>query len=67
MGAVTSARASTRRVRGKICLGSDYPFPLGEQVPGQLIHEMKLSETVQQQLLYKNAVEWLGLEVDKFI
>ena len=51
----------------KICLGSDYPFPLGEQVPGQLIHEMKLSETVQQQLLYKNAVEWLGLEVDKFI
>src|SRR6185295_9992712 len=25
----------------KICLGSDYPFPLGEQQPGKLIEKMK--------------------------
>jgi aminocarboxymuconate-semialdehyde decarboxylase len=25
----------------KICLGSDYPFPLGEHHPGKLIEKMK--------------------------
>ena len=44
-----------------ICLGSDYPFPLGEQVPGNLIKEMKLPTEVQEKLLYRNARQWLGL------
>ena len=45
----------------KICLGSDYPFPLGEQVPGKLIGEMDLSKELQEKLFYKNARLWLGL------
>jgi aminocarboxymuconate-semialdehyde decarboxylase len=44
-----------------ICLGSDYPFPLGEHVPGKLIGEMDLSKELQEKLLYKNANDWLGL------
>jgi len=45
----------------KICLGSDYPFPLGEQVPGKLIEEMNLATDLQEKLLFKNARQWLGL------
>jgi aminocarboxymuconate-semialdehyde decarboxylase len=44
-----------------ICLGSDYPFPLGEHHPGKLIEKMKLSKKTEKKLLYKNAVEWLRL------
>lgn len=43
-----------------ICLGSDYPFPLGEHVPGKLIEEMKLEQTLTEKLLSKNALRWLG-------
>ena len=46
----------------KICLGSDYPFPLGESVPGTLIESMDLSEGIQEKLLYKNALAWLNLQ-----
>jgi aminocarboxymuconate-semialdehyde decarboxylase len=45
----------------KICLGSDYPFPLGEHKPGRLIEKMKLGKKIQKKLLYKNAEEWLQL------
>ncbi len=45
----------------KICLGSDYPFPLGEHFPGKMIEEMILSKEVQERLLFKNAREWLGI------
>jgi aminocarboxymuconate-semialdehyde decarboxylase len=44
----------------KICMGSDYPFPLGEHHPGQLIESLSLPDTVKEQLLYKNALDWLG-------
>lgn len=45
-----------------ICLGSDYPFPLGEHKPGRLIEKMDLGKKITQKLLYKNAVKWLGLD-----
>ena len=45
-----------------ICLGSDYPFPLGEHVPGKLIQQMKLKKEVKDKLLFKNALDWLQLE-----
>jgi len=45
----------------KICLGSDYPFPLGEKHPGRLIEKMKLGKKVEKKLFYKNATEWLGI------
>lgn len=46
----------------KICLGSDYPFPLGEHRPGELIESMKLAKETEEKLLYKNALEWLGIK-----
>jgi aminocarboxymuconate-semialdehyde decarboxylase len=46
----------------KICLGSDYPFPLGERHPGALIEYLQLETAVREKLLYKNALDWLGMK-----
>jgi aminocarboxymuconate-semialdehyde decarboxylase len=46
-----------------ICLGSDYPFPLGEDHPGSLIESMEFSSDVKEKLLFKNAMNWLGGEL----
>ncbi len=47
----------------KICLGSDYPFPLGEHHPGKLIAEMGFDNGLNEKLLFKNAKDWLGIIV----
>jgi aminocarboxymuconate-semialdehyde decarboxylase len=45
-----------------ICLGSDYPFPLGEHRPGRLIEKMKLDKKTIKKLFHRNAEDWLGLD-----
>ena len=45
----------------RVMIGSDYPFPLGEDVPGEIITELKVSKAVKDKLNYKNALEWLGI------
>jgi aminocarboxymuconate-semialdehyde decarboxylase len=49
-----------------IAMGSDYPFPLGEQRPGQLIESMNLAPEVRDRLLHGTALEWLALEAGAF-
>jgi aminocarboxymuconate-semialdehyde decarboxylase len=44
----------------KICLGSDYPFPLGEHRPGELIRSMELPVSTTEKLLHTNALDWLS-------
>jgi len=44
----------------KVCMGSDYPFPLGEHHPGKLIESMDFAHSIKEQLLYRNALEWLA-------
>jgi aminocarboxymuconate-semialdehyde decarboxylase len=51
----------------KVCLGTDYPFPLGELEPGSLIHSMDYSNQKKGKLLGENAMEWLGLRKEDFI
>jgi aminocarboxymuconate-semialdehyde decarboxylase len=47
----------------RIALGTDYPFPLGEQEPGRLIESLtELSATVKQRLLAGTALEFLDLD-----
>ena len=47
-----------------VCLGTDYPFPLGELQPGRLIKNSRFNKTVKQKLLWDNAWNWLrGHEV----
>lgn len=43
-----------------ICMGSDYPFPLGEHHPGALVEQQQFSTTLRDKLLYANALRWLG-------
>ena len=50
----------------QIALGSDYPFPLGEHHPGNLIEGMELSDATKQRLLAGTAFEWIGLDESEF-
>jgi aminocarboxymuconate-semialdehyde decarboxylase len=46
----------------KVALGSDYPFPLGELQPGQLIAGMSdFTPEVKDWLFSKSAKSWLGM------
>jgi aminocarboxymuconate-semialdehyde decarboxylase len=46
----------------RIALGSDYPFPLGEDVPGALIRSMDdLAPAMKERMLGGTAIEFLGL------
>lgn len=50
-----------------IALGTDYPFPLGELVPGSLIESMKnLSRETKQRLFAGTAMKWLNLDKKRF-
>jgi aminocarboxymuconate-semialdehyde decarboxylase len=50
-----------------IALGSDYPFPLGEAVPGRMIELMDdLAPDTRARLLSGTALEWLGLDAERF-
>ncbi len=46
-----------------ICMGSDYPFPLGEHHPGLLIEQMKFTDELKEKLLFKNATDWLNFKM----
>lgn len=49
-----------------IALGSDYPFPLGEDHPGAMIESMKLDAPTTERLLNGTALEWLALDSARF-
>ncbi|HQQ93959.1 MAG TPA: amidohydrolase family protein [Bacteroidia bacterium] len=45
----------------KVMQGSDYPFPLGEAVPGELVRSAPISEADKRMILGDAARNWLGL------
>ncbi len=48
----------------RIALGSDYPFPLGEDAPGRLIESLTdLPAETRRRMLAGTALEFLGVEV----
>lgn len=50
----------------RVALGSDYPFPLGENVPGALIKSMDWSDEKKEKVLSGAALEWLKMEKKNF-
>jgi aminocarboxymuconate-semialdehyde decarboxylase len=50
----------------QVMLGTDYPFPLGEQSPGAGIASLALDESDQARLYHGTALEWLGLPRNRF-
>ena len=45
----------------KVMQGSDYPFPLGEAVPGELVRTAPLSVIEKEKVLGLSAKQWLGI------
>ena len=45
----------------KVMQGSDYPFPLGEAIPGQLVRSAPLNDSHKKIILGDSAKTWLGL------
>ena len=50
----------------KIALGTDYPFPLGETEPGELIKALNVEDDVKQRMYAGTALEWLGIDEKKY-
>jgi len=50
----------------RVMLGTDYPFPLGEQTPGAGIDALALDDGGKAQLFHGTALEWLGLPKSRF-
>ena len=49
-----------------ICLGTDYPFPLGESVPGELIKKI-VDKDAQEWMFSKSALSWLNMSKESFV
>jgi aminocarboxymuconate-semialdehyde decarboxylase len=51
----------------RVALGSDYPFPLGEERAGEMIEGMSdLTAAVKAQILGQTAIEFLGVDARRF-
>ena len=46
----------------RVMLGSDYPFPLGEERVGKLVRESSLAASAKQKILGGNGAKFLGME-----
>ncbi|MCF8275484.1 MAG: amidohydrolase [Flavobacteriales bacterium] len=50
----------------KVCLGSDYPFPLGDLEIGKFIEEMNLPQQDIDNIFCHSSLDWLGLNENEF-
>ena len=50
----------------RVMLGTDYPFPLGEQEPGTGILALGLEAAGREQLFHRSALSWLGRDRRQF-
>jgi aminocarboxymuconate-semialdehyde decarboxylase len=50
----------------KVCLGSDYPFPLGDLEIGKFIEDMNLPKCDVENIFCRSSLEWLGLDSNQF-
>lgn len=46
----------------RVCLGSDYPFPLGDLEIGKFIEDSDLSEVDKENIMCNSTLEWLGIK-----
>lgn len=51
----------------RVCLGSDYPFPLGDLEIGKFIEEMNLPPETVEDIFCNSSLEWLGLDANDFV
>jgi aminocarboxymuconate-semialdehyde decarboxylase len=51
---------------GRVALGSDYPFPLGDLEIGKFIEEMDLPDKTKEDIFCHAPLAWLGMTAEKF-
>jgi len=51
----------------RVCLGSDYPFPLGDLEIGKFIEESGLTSVDKENIFHNATLEWLQLDKKNFI
>lgn len=51
----------------RVCLGSDYPFPLGDLQIGKFIEESDLSKETIEDIFCHSTLEWLDLKKEMFL
>ena len=51
----------------RVALGTDYPYPLGELVPGELIKSMPYDAATKELLLGGAALQWLDMKGEAFL
>ena len=51
----------------RVCLGSDYPFQLGDLEIGQFIEDSKLSAAIKEDIFCNATLEWLQLDKNLFV
>jgi aminocarboxymuconate-semialdehyde decarboxylase len=51
----------------RVCLGSDYPFPLGDLEIGKFIEESALSPQIKEDIFSNATLEWLNLDKELFL
>jgi aminocarboxymuconate-semialdehyde decarboxylase len=51
----------------RVCLGSDYPFPLGDLEIGKFIEESDLSTQDKENIFSNSTLEWLDLDKSLFL
>lgn len=51
----------------RVCLGTDYPFPLGDLEIGKFIEESDLSDEVVEDIFSNATLEWLNLDKNLFV
>ena len=50
----------------RITFGTDYPFPLGDLRLGKFIEDADLDEKTKEDIFHHAALEWLGLQKERF-
>ena len=51
----------------KVCLGSDYPFPLGDLEVGRFIEESDLAPEIIEDIFCNSILDWLQLKKEQFV
>jgi len=51
----------------KVCLGTDYPFPLGDLEMGKFIEDSDMNPKDIANIMNKSTLDWLGLKAEQFI
>jgi aminocarboxymuconate-semialdehyde decarboxylase len=50
----------------RVCLGSDYPFPLGDLEIGKFIEDSNLPQAVIEDIFANATLEWLDIQASRF-